>query len=63
MIRFPCWFNNSAEFEQTGKVLVISCLFTADRLNVDVPINPHKVAVLVSCFIVCPCNMINIYLL
>jgi hypothetical protein len=48
MIRFPCWFNNSAEFEQTGKVLVISCPFTADSLNLDVPIKLHKVAVPVS---------------
>ena len=43
MIRLPCWFNNSTEFAQTGKVLVISCLFTADSLNLDVPIKLHKV--------------------
>jgi hypothetical protein len=45
MIRFPRWFNNSAEFKQTGKVLVISCPFTADSLSLDVPIKLHKVVV------------------
>jgi hypothetical protein len=45
---FSSWFNNSAEFEQTGKVLVISCPFTADSLNLDVPIKLHKVALPVS---------------
>jgi hypothetical protein len=48
MIRFSGWFNKSSEFEQTGKVLVISCPFTADSLNLDVPIKLHKVAVPVS---------------
>jgi hypothetical protein len=44
-IRFPCWFDNSVEFEQTGEVLGKSGPFTFDSSHLNVPNKLHQVAV------------------